>query len=462
LVAFDTGDSMNHDLALIAAVLESRDYTEAIRAGAGAELLCDEAQVFWDLISAHYEQFHEVPSIEHFSSLCPSYEHHTPQDSIGPIVHELKTIKLGTDIDKLVRDVAERNVADPWEAKTLLASLMDRVNLDNQAAGSNHVVGADKKKVLRLMERLRTGAGLLGHEWPWDYMNKHSMGVVPGNLVYIYGRQKSKKTWLLLYMALFYAMLKKVRVLFFTREMTPDELKLRAYAIACGFEWTKFTKGELTDDSLDLLADIMDEIASSENFIITDVADGMQGYKAKVEEVKPAIVMHDCFKAMADDAMADNPRAREHTYVGRVADQLTTYHKDFAKIPLFFCGHANREGDKTMGRSSTEHAWSDHITRKVDYALRAINNDAEDLIGLIVNEGRNVRKFLSWTVNGNLCRGLGEQLLEDCDWVENLEEARAASSKSRSRNAAKPDSAGRTRFRDSDFVPKRPRTFRSR
>ena len=81
---------MNHDLALVAAVLETREYSDAVKAGAGPELLGEEAQMYWELITGHYERFHEVPSLDMFQEWAQSYVHNVSGDSVSSIVHNSK------------------------------------------------------------------------------------------------------------------------------------------------------------------------------------------------------------------------------------------------------------------------------------------------------------------------------------------------------------------------------------
>jgi len=444
---------MHHGLALVAAVLESRDYLEAIRCGARPELLDDEAGVYWDLISDHHERFHEVPTLEHFSSLAPGYDHNPSGDSVDAIVHELKTIKLGGEIDGGLTSIAEKNAIDPWEAKSLLVKIADRVNVSNQDGANDYVVGADKDRTLRLVERLREGAGLLGYRWPWEHFNNETWGICPGNVIYFYGRQKSRKTWILLCIAL-YLVRMGLRVLFFTSEMTIEEIELRALAMEAQLDWSDFTGGKVSDEDLAALEEVIDELYKSGKFIITDVSGEIDAYKAKVEEYNPDVVIHDYFKALADAAAAQSRSlSKQHLFVARAVDQLCDYHKKKLKKPLIMCGHANREGDKSRGKSSTEHAWSDHITRRVDLALRVIANDAEDKIAIIVNEGRNVRRGLAMTINGKLCQDFGVQLDTKADWVEGYEQAEEESEESKKRNGVKHPQAEKSSIHRGGFRP---------
>tara|TARA_B100000131_G_scaffold234182_1_gene226101 strand:+ start:4224 stop:5573 length:1350 start_codon:yes stop_codon:yes gene_type:complete len=440
---------MNYDLALVAAVLQSEDVASAIRAGADKPgLLSDEAQVYWDTIKEHYEAFHQAPSLEHFQNLCPTYQHSDVNDSVDAIVYELKTRKLGTDIDKASMAVTELNGTDPWEAKKILLQLAEQISSSNSKDNSTYIVGEDKEATLNQLKQLQSGKGLIGYPWPWDHFSNNSVGLCGGNVFYVYGRQKSRKTFLLLYMALFYWQM-GLKVLFFTREMSAEELKWRIYAIACGLPFIDVIKGNITTDAEKVMIDWMDALAEGGRFVITDVADGISGFKAAIEEHKPQIVFHDYFKAMADDAMSGKVNG-EHRYVARMADQMKSYMSDKAKVPLIFAGHANREGSKSKGSSDTEHAWSDHITRRVDGALRVVTDRSNDRMALFVNAGRSMKEGLGLTLNAALCENFGIAESTDYSWVKKYSDSEDEEASSKARNDASKNVQGVT----SSFSPK--------
>jgi len=424
---------LNYDFALIAAVLESRSLQEATKAGLKLDLFTDEASIYWTAIVDHYEQFHEVPSVVLFQDQFPEYQHVLEDDGIAVLVHELKTRRLGSDIETAVSDLADVNGADPWEAKRRLMATADNINARDQEGDTDLIAGDDRKEVMHLMSRLRSGAGLMGYPWPWEVLNESSPGVCAGNFIYVYGREKSKKTFLMLFLAQFFEDL-GLKVLFFTREMTNDEISLRLYCMRAGLDYGRMLKGELTDHELALLDATMQGFAERGRLLITEQEDGMTGVMAKSEEFKPHVIIHDYIKALADDAMQDKKNPSEHQYVARAADRLASYAKR-KKIPVFAVGHANRDGIKGAGRSSAEHAWSDHIIRRVDYSLRIISDDSENRTAVIINAGRSVQRFLGFTLNGRLCDGFGEVTGENAEWTLDYDSVKSAEAKAKAKHA---------------------------
>lgn len=444
---------MNHDLSLISAILENRDISEAIRSGIRPKFLGDDAQAYWDIISDHYEMFHEVPTVENFQAICPGYDHSPSGDSIEAISYELKTRYLHNEIDEIIEQVAEVNSAAPWEAKDLLARLSDAVTVEVQKRNTDLVAGSDKAEVFRKMEYLRNNGGLLGYAWPWPWLNERSKGVCPGNFIYFYGREKSRKTFLLCFLANWFEM-QGLRVLFFTREMTLEEIAWRLYPMRVQIPYQEMTAGMVSSDGMLKLEDAMDDLYNRKNLIVTEMDGGLAGFRAKIEEVKPSIVIHDYLMSVAEDEMEMKNRSREHETIGRVAGGMKRLAMKL-KIPIIACGHANREGVKTKGKSSVEYAGSDKIVRRVDYGFRVITNDAENKTALILNAGRDAQKFLSFTLDSRLCNGFGAFLEDNADWIEEAEKSQDAEDESKSRNGVEPPSGKPIELSSSSFGGKK-------
>lgn len=452
---------MNYDLALISAILADSDaYGEAVKLGVKPKFLGMEAQAYWDIISDHYNQFHEIPSLEYFQDICPSYDHQPTQDSLEALAHELKTRYLFNEIEELLTTVADTNTSDPWEARDKLSSLSDALVVEVQRRNTDLVAGSNKAEVLKRLEFLRSNQGLLGYPWPWDYLNARSPGLCPGNFVYFYGREGVRKTFLLCYLANWFES-KGLRVLFCTREMTLEEIAWRLYPMKMRLPYGQMTSGQLSADGERSLEQVMDDLYSRKNLIVTEIDGGMAGLKAKIEEIKPHLVIHDYMFALAEDEMeaSNASRSREHEYIGKTANNLKRLAMKL-KIPIVACGHANREGVRLKGRNSTEVAGSDKIFRRVDYGFRIICNDAEDWLAVILNKGRQARKFLSMTIDATLCNGFGDFINDDTAWVDGIDERKDAEEDSKSRSTAAQKKKDIPRLNANSFSKKKKSTFR--
>jgi hypothetical protein len=411
---------MNYGLALIAKILDTQDINKALRAGAKSPgLLGAEAKMYFDIISEHHAKYHEVPSIELFRERVPGYHHVPTQDSVEALIDQLKTIRLTNEMEDIISKVARIGASDPWNAKTELLKLVEGLSTRHSKNNNYYTLGEDADETMSMLKMLREQNGLIGLPWPWEYFNQVSRGVCNGEIYYIYGRQKSRKTFLLLFIALYYWAL-GLKVLIFTREMSFEELKWRLLALQCNFDYTDTVKNQLPPGSEEKIERFLREANESGKLVITDVGDGINGFQAAVDDVNPDIIIHDYFKAMADDAMGEKVNGQER-YVARTIDRLVDFISGKAKVPMFICGHANREGARTRGRSSTEHAWSDHITRRIHGALRVITHEPTNRMALYVNAGRSLEQGIGMTLNAKLCVDFGRMLSTDYSWVGSVD-----------------------------------------
>lgn len=411
---------MNNDLAIIAKVLEGRNYSDALRAGVDRPgMLGPEATIYWSIIRDHHDTYHEVPTVELFRQSAPSYHHVVVRDSLEALVDRVKTVNLNRELEKILTQVAKAGAKDPWEAKSTLINLVDGLAMRHNKGNNYYIVGEDREETLAMLDKLKTKHGLTGYPWPWEYFNQNSRGVGAGEIYYIYGRQKSRKTFLLLFMALYYWAI-GLKVLMFTREMSFEQLKWRLISLSCGYDYGDTTKNLLPEGSRDQIDRMLTEVFDSGRFIICDVGEGVGGFKAAIEDTGPDIIFHDYFKAMADDAMGDKVNG-ESRYVARVVDQVVDYVSRKAKVPLFMVGHANREGARTKGRSSTEHAWSDHITRRVHGAFRVVTHGPTNRTAMFLNAARSMQEGIGITISSKLCDGFGEMLGTDYSWINTVD-----------------------------------------
>ncbi len=296
---------MNSDIAIISRVLQDRSFSGALRAGVDKPgLLGPEARVYWDIIKDHHDTYHEVPTIELFRKSAPSYHHVPVKDSLEALVDRAKTVLLHKEIENILTKVAKAGAKDPWEAKSALINMVDGLSMRHSKGNHYYIVGEDREETLAMLDKLKSAHGLTGYPWPWEYFNQNSRGVGAGEIYYIYGRQKSRKTFLLLFMALYYWAI-GLKVLMFTREMSFEDLKWRLISLSCGYNYGDTTKNILPEGSRERIDSMLREVFDSGRFIICDIGEGVGGFKSAIEDTGPDIIFHDYFKAMADDVMGD-------------------------------------------------------------------------------------------------------------------------------------------------------------
>lgn len=408
---------MNYGLALIALLLRYQNMPAVMRLGIHEGMLSPEAALYFGYLKQHYETHGQLPSASFFQGIYPQFKCEVPTDSIEAVCEEIKTRHLAKTLSSNLSEVAKTLASDPWEARKRLLEMAERITGVGRGP-SDLVAGDDAEGVVAMLQRLQLGQGLLGYPWPWQHLSDQSIGICPTHFLYFYGREKSRKTFLLLYLTLWFNSL-GLRVLFCNREMTNAETAIRLYSMKQGIPYKDFTKGKLTQEEIAQLQNAMASMKKDRRIFFTEVTDGFPGLISKIDEYKPHIVIHDHLHSLAADMMAGartGGMAAEHAYIGRAAYQM----KELAKqrnLVIIAAGHAGRAGEASAGTTTSEMAGSDRIVRSVDYNARVISNDKDNVMALIFNACRHMPNMASITIDATLGKGFGNLLATNADWV---------------------------------------------
>lgn len=243
---------MNTELALVFQILTSEDpvasFRQAKELGIAKEVMSTpEGRRSWSYIRQFYNRADahgEIPSLELFLRNNPTIELPESRDSIHSLANEIQN----DHILKGVADAFEEWASQPEDkARESLTTLLDTLT------GLRRAMPGRRAKVLStdLLEDLLNyfddvDAGINdGMPWPWETFNEGTGGIKPGNFIMIWGLPKSRKTFLLLVIAV-HLYLVGYRVYFYSREMMWADIKLRLVAIICAIDYAKITKRKLT------------------------------------------------------------------------------------------------------------------------------------------------------------------------------------------------------------------------
>jgi hypothetical protein len=126
-----------------------------------------------------------------------------------------------------------------------------------------------------------------------------------------------------------------------------------------------------------------------------------------------------------------NVRAgQEHSFIASAADHLANYSKTH-KVPIMAVGHTNADEGKLQGRSTQDAAGSKHISRRVDYMFRVVNDEYHNRLAIILVAGRCAKKFLALTINGAICHGFGDVIEENAEWVKDFDVVKGSEEKAK-------------------------------
>lgn len=332
-----------------------------------------------------------VPSREMILYRFGAYHPFVSSDSIGTLVVQLREEKLRADIQILAQDLITKVEANPLEA---LAEL----RLKSSELSALAEIGSDlmmSNAVHMLRERYETvsqSGGVIGIPFPWQALNEESQGMQGGQFIVIYGRPKSLKTWVGIDIAVHAYITARRRVMYYTREMPPEQIAQRVAARIAKVDYKKFKNGTLQPNVRDHVFEILQDLADSEVSaaafgynqpmfcIVSDRNSGKGGggvgwLQSKIRELRPELVVVDGMYLMRDDR--SQTRTVDWKSITHISQDLKLTAGEF-NIPLIGITQANRGAEKTKGEDLTEIAFADAIGMDTDLALRVIKKVITD------------------------------------------------------------------------------------
>lgn len=364
----------------------------------------------WDYVDEHF------PAIE----LPPASERTTVTALCGEVLSEWVRRKALDAIEECEESIHE----SPIEAIEALNNQLK--SLQRTTAESRDVILASSmQEVKRQYLMAKNAEGYTGIPYPmgWGYhdengrpkvsartgrqmhpLNEQTRGMQNGEFILLYGRPKSLKTWLLLDVAHECYMYHNLRVLIFTKEMSPEQLRLRLVARILCVDYMRFKNGELNEteekEFFDLVGFLQDEEeqlrkgGKNSSLMITtgwqgkNVAGGLDSLQAKIDEFEPNIVLADAVYLMEVAGRGNSAKWQDTTEISRGLKKTAANNG----VPLVATSQANRKGEETKGSTMAEIAYSDAFAQDCDLAARIIKRESDDCLklALIFSGGREI------------------------------------------------------------------------
>ena len=227
--------------------------------------------------------------------------------------------------------------------------------------------------------------------WPWPIMNEMTGGVTEEDYIILYGRPKQKKSWGLAYMVA-HALSQDMRVLVYTKEMTPENLRKRIVACALQLPYHEFRRGRLTpDQKAELYAykGYFEDPSTRGNVIMLDGGEVQGGgtvawLQAKVEKYQPDALFVDGLALLSDDNPRPQPNHMRVEAISRALRQLGLR----KKIPIIGTIHANRKAAGHAEGNLDEIAYSDAVAQDATVAIRMIADMHRPILSMVMAGSR--------------------------------------------------------------------------
>lgn len=347
-----------------------------------------EAQQLYQFLRDHYhhpETNGIIPDFEMVRYRFPTFYPLSTQDKVATLAHQLKREKIKLDLLTLAQNISTAAEADPFAAVASLRTGASQIS-SLAETGDELSMASAYNMLLSEYEMVAESGGLIGIPFPWTPLNEETQGMQESQFIVLYGRPKSMKSWIAIWIAVFCYIHCRRRVLFYSREMSKKLVARRVAAAICRVDYNAFKNGRLQPNVkynvFEVLKDLMEDENSVGNFgyrqpyfkIITDSGGsssrggGVSWLQAKIRENDPDIVFIDGMYLMKDDRK--NIRSVDWKNIANISQDLKLTANDF-NIPVFGVTQANRASEKSLGDDLTELAYADALGQDADAVLRA-------------------------------------------------------------------------------------------
>jgi len=316
-----------------------------------------------------------------------------PQVTTEALCHEARMVRLRMESKKAAEDLAKNADIDPITAIGSCQSTIARLQqLTTPRTVDVHFADAIDQ-ICDDYEALEAGRYMPKGLWPWVVMNEHTNGYEEEDYIVIYGRPKSKKSWVLSYMmAHAYECGKKI--LAYTKEMTPKNIYRRVAACSCLLPYSELRRAKLDPSqraNLFYMKQYLHQLRESQTFVclsgkdVARGADTVSWLRAKVELYKPDLIFIDGLYLMAPEGVSKRAANWERMMsVSRDTRQMILD----TRTPVIATMQANRKAAANNDANLDEIAFSDAISQDATIIARCIADKFENTISLIFGGSR--------------------------------------------------------------------------
>jgi replicative DNA helicase len=380
----------NIELRLIAKIVNDGNFREALKSKMNIELLSvGEARSMFQTIWEYYHNPKHpgrVPTRRLMEKRHPGFiPMKRGKETIAELVEEIREASITRKILEVIETAEEEVREDPYGTLERLRG--DILSIQGMTATSRDLYLHEAyKDIKREYALAKSAEGIMGVPWPWERFNDETNGMLPEDLIIIYGRMKSMKTFVGCAIAAHAYIGANRRVLFYSAEMSPPQIMKRLACAIAEVDYKAMKKGELRRDQEQSLYDMLDQVAADEeadregghkrSLLVTsdkDDARGMGGIshvQAKAEEFEPDLIIVDSFYRLRDD------RSGKNDYDWKIQSSIAQDLKHLAqrlRVPVIGITQANRSSiAKQEGEGMDDVSYSDAIGQEADLGLRIV------------------------------------------------------------------------------------------
>lgn len=391
--------------ALLNAFFSANDFEQEkfIHFGLGMDLFHTHDEMFgW--IFEFYETHSRVPSIQAFATRFPNFVHKPIGDPVDYYVAELTSRKTHDTVRKMSKELfrlmEKGDQKSMAEAVDTIRKYVDRMGVMENTHDVDYAKGSHR----RLSNYQSSNGVKFVCDTPWPSMNNIIIGLEPEDVVSVMARSGVGKTWFLTRLVEHIWLSCEQNVLFFTKEMSEDQISRRFDAMGAGVCYDRLRVGALDDDEKERVRTYIDKIdAVPQSLTISGdesfEGKGLQDIYGRIKKYRPDVVIIDGAYLLVRD-----------TDIVRGMVQLSRQLKRIAKVcrvPIICVYQTNRtaelKGGQTGGGLSSI-SWGDSIIQDSNIVIELAGRREEFHRDVVILKSRESRtgtfSVRSFTTNG--------------------------------------------------------------
>lgn len=404
---------MDVERYLISKIIQERDFAPVADKHITAEFFLDpKNRTVFKTIVRHHADYAEVPTLAQIRMDHPDYKFVKVEESYDYLIDRMREARSLSLIEQGVTEAVEAyDERDAQGAIDALHATLSKISLEIPNGRDVNVVETGQERLAKYMALRDREDVLLGIPTGFDTLDKATQGFQPGQLNYFVGLPKAGKTSLMLASAIA-GHLHGVKSLFFTSEMSIEEIEQRLDTFRAGVSLTRLRTGSLKKDEVQRLERSIHQLELMEDFWIsadTAAVTGLSGIQAKIERYQPSLVFVDGIYLFRDEESGEVNTPTALTNISRGLKRLGSNKK--------ICVNATTQVlpgkmDKKKGITGASIGYSSAFAQDADniFGIEETEDDSIRMLKLILSRNAAPRNtFIEWDWE----RGSFEELAED-------------------------------------------------
>ena len=375
----------SHQEDLCSRILHQGCLADVLDAGiTEADFTTPEGRAIWSFIMTYATAGAtrgSVPDLIAAKSCFPSYVVPPDRTSISTqaLCHNVRRDRIQLESCTAIRE-ANNAIANGDDPVIPLTRLQAQVSSFISLASTNNAdvtLLQGLERVRNRMELQRAGVDLSIMRFPWEAMNRATLGLQADDYIVLYGRPKSMKTWTLAYIVSWCYEHDK-RLVLYTKEMTPDNIIQRIVACICRIHYSSMRDArDMTDGDWAKINSFYDMLRSdptwATNIITLNARDAPPGgdnvswLHSKLDKHKPALCVIDGLYLMSDQHKKTKDNERVMSISRDIRGMVLN-----SGIPVIATMQANRKASGHSDANLDEIAYSDALSQDCTAAIRTI------------------------------------------------------------------------------------------